>query len=367
MRLRGLHLPTRRTLLGSAFVIISLVTLTHVGWAMKQGLAEHGLGLTVSLGVSAACLLLVVGVIDGLHRLQAAGWSFEEPRLSRWIVFYGVWGLAGMVIGLGRVIQRQLQSGAPLPVERAAFVVLTCLYVTLAMIWACENQAMFRRVVARKQESSRRAVAYLFRAREVFIKARDRQRHEALDLLDRQIEPELEAVQRELERLVADGKDGRAFERLARRLDHVRDTEVRRLSHLLHPSIIDMGLAPALRSLARRYGDALTIRLELDPPSLEGLSPDARLQLYRIAEQSLDRLHDRGVGEMRLLLSRAADGAIQLEIAAGAVPDAWDGAERALLEARVGLLGGTWSVDRDEGGIVLRVSAPPAAKSALRE
>lgn len=370
MKLRGLYLPSRRVVLLTALVCFVLVTLTHVGWAMKQGLAEHGMGIAISLGVSAGLLLLVAGVIGALHRLQAAGWSFEEPRLGRWLVFYGAWALAGVAIGLGRVIQIQLRSDMPLSLERAAFVVGVCLYATMAMVVVLEQQAFFRRVIADKQDSNRRVVAFLFRSREAFVKARDRQRHEALALLDHQFEPEVEAVRRELARLIAEGLDRSAFEPLARRLDHLRDREVRRLSHLLHPSIIDMGLVPALRALARSCGDTIAFHLELDPPASLALSSDARLQLYRIAEHALECFRGQGVREMRLRLTRAEDATTRLEIAARVDACTWlrESAEWALLEARVGLLGGSCSMEHHtEEGCVLRVVAPPAPGPAAAE
>src|SRR5690606_29287344 len=72
------------------------------------------------------------------------------------------------------------------------------------------------------------------------------------------------------------------------RLDHLRDEKIRHLSHLLHPSIVDIGLHPALRALARRYRPSLDVALVGDPKVLEGFPPAVRLNLYRMMELFLE-------------------------------------------------------------------------------
>ena len=52
---------------------------------------------------------------------------------------------------------------------------------------------------------------------------------------------------------------------VAKLLEDVRDNQVRRISHRLHPSIISLGLLPSLRSLRDHMGRAIPIELEVGP------------------------------------------------------------------------------------------------------
>jgi signal transduction histidine kinase len=341
------------------------MTMTTVGWAMKMGLAAQMPAIAASLLVSVTSLLVIAALSDLLHRVEAAGWSFAEPRLSRWAVFYGAWGVVGLGIGLGRVAVLEAKSGAPLTSGRASFVVAVCLYMTWLMLWALENQAMFMATIARKQASSRRAASFLLRTREAFILARDRRRHEALDVMKRRVESELAAIQERVAKLPAEGLATPEVENLLERLDHLRDSEIREVSHLLHPSIIDLGLAPALRALVRNRSDEHVIRLEADHQPADALSPAAALHLYRIVEHALDLARDQGVGEMRVSLARGDPECLDLEVVLRAVgldlARARESGAQALMDARVALLRGAWSLERREDDrVVLRVSCPLA-------
>src|SRR5207237_8717540 len=80
-------------------------------------------------------------------------------------------------------------------------------------------------------------------------------------------------------------------------VDRIREKEVRQASHLLHPSIIRVGLVPAVRSLATRYEDYYRILLDIDPavteldhPSLNRTPPPVRLASYRVIEEALSNV-----------------------------------------------------------------------------
>ncbi|MBO9539307.1 hypothetical protein J7643_01790 [bacterium] len=362
---RGIHLPTRRRVLGTAFVIFGLMTVAIVGWAMTVDLTAELPAIAASLIVSIGLLALIAGVIDLMHRLDAAGWRFEEPRLSRWVAYYGAWGVVGLVIGLGRVAMIQAKTGILLAPGRVAYVVAVCFYVSVAMVCVLENQAMFVTAIARKQDASRRAVRFLFQTREAFVQARNRRQHEALSFLERQLEPELAALQGQVARMVEDGRSSHEIVRLRERIDRLRDDEIREISHLLHPSIIDMGLAPALRALVRNRSDALPIRLHLADLPPQGLSPEVGLHLYRIVEHALDEVRVQAVREIHVSLACDEGNRLRLEIALqGEELDlalARKGGARALLDARVAMLNGAWRLERGEDArLVLRLEAPLA-------
>jgi len=342
---RGIHLPTRRAVMLSASLIFAYMASTLPGWALRGDGALPLSAIGLSLLVTAGLLMLIGVTIEALHRLEAAGWRFDDPLLSRWGVYYGAWLTVGLVIGFARLAMVQARSPVPLSAMQAAFVVFVCAYVAVAMMGLLEHQAMFVEAIARKQEASRKTVRFLFGAREAVAQAQDRRRHEALTFLERRLEPELTEMQARL----ALEESPEALEAIVLRLERLRDVEVREVSHLLHPSIIDMGLEPALRALARHRASDVPLRLELEGLSSQDLSARVSLQLYRIVELALDWVRPRAFRELRIGLRRLDDAMLRLEIVGrGAEGDADQAREfgaSALLDARVAILKGTWGVE----------------------
>jgi PAS domain S-box-containing protein len=70
-------------------------------------------------------------------------------------------------------------------------------------------------------------------------------------------------------------------------------TEIRTLSYLLHPPLLDeTGLASALREYAKGFGQRTGIGVELDIPSeWERLSQESDTTLFRIAQEALTNIH----------------------------------------------------------------------------
>jgi signal transduction histidine kinase len=77
-------------------------------------------------------------------------------------------------------------------------------------------------------------------------------------------------------------------------LDHIREREVRQVSHLLHPSTIKMSLVSALYLLTEQYGACFSVDLKPSPEvvtlddHLNNQLPErVRLTAYRIVEEGL--------------------------------------------------------------------------------
>jgi glucose-6-phosphate-specific signal transduction histidine kinase len=363
MSRRGIYLPSRRYFAWSAVAIVAIMTLALVAWAMTAGMATRGPVTAVAGMVGVASCAAIVGAIDALKRIEASGWSFEEPRWSRWVVFYAVWALVGLGIGIGRAVVLQMGYGLTFAPGRLAFEMLICLYMAVLLAFTLENQTMFLRVAARKQESSRSAVRFLFETREAFVRASELRRHEALSVLEHQVEPELRAIQEGVARMRAGRLAEHEVAAMLEKLDHLRDTEIRQVSHLLHPSIIDLGLVPALRALARNRDDATPIRLEADPAAVEGLSPEGSLQLYRIVEDALELARKQAAREVRISLAPAEGKRLLLAITVCGsgidLAQAREIGEQTLLDARVALLRGERRLEREgEDRIVIRIACP---------
>lgn len=80
-------------------------------------------------------------------------------------------------------------------------------------------------------------------------------------------------------------------------LDRLREEDIRQVSHLLHPSIVDIGLIPAVRSLTAEFQNTLSIDLELDEqvsrwddPVNNRIPESVRLVAYRVLEEALSNV-----------------------------------------------------------------------------
>lgn len=141
--------------------------------------------------------------------------------------------------------------------------------------------------------------AEVARSRERIVEAEERTRREIAELLHDRVQAQLLiATQRVLDarrQLDTDvGIAGAELDRAVSDLDHIREEEVRRASHVLHPEAIRVGLVAALQILAERYEPALAVTVaatpevaELDDPRANRLPEPLRLAAYRVVEQAL--------------------------------------------------------------------------------
>ncbi|MDP3064752.1 MAG: HAMP domain-containing protein, partial [Chloroflexota bacterium] len=178
----------------------------------------------------------------------------------------------------------------------------------------------------------------------------------------------------EADRLLEEGQreEAAALIRQARDgLQQMQDREIRGLSHRLHPSIVRMGLSPAMRSLCERFGklapvtfspdDQLVASEKEDPNLLPG---DLRLVLYRIAEEALNNVvKHSGATEARVSLTYSPHERVGLTVEDNgrglAAEDAKDGLGLLSMRDYAESQGGSCQVEgRSGGGTVVRVSLP---------
>jgi signal transduction histidine kinase len=211
------------------------------------------------------------------------------------------------------------------------------------------------RLVDEVQQQMERLQAVRSRVRE----AEERQRQEIAELLHSRVQSSLLLLWRKIggarELIDRDPEAARAqLEDAQTELDRIREQEIRQASYLLHPSIIRVGLVPALRSLSTQLERWVTVSLTIDPsvsaadnPIANALPDEFRLAAFRIVEAALDRIRrvdpesrvDVGLRlapKGRFLLTLCHEGAAFL---AGPHED-----EFALttISDRIEQLGGTW-------------------------
>lgn len=116
---------------------------------------------------------------------------------------------------------------------------------------------------------SRRQVDELRRSRALLAEAEEELRKKVAEFLHGQVQSHLLVAWHRLgeacELVHTDPDQAAALIEESRRIiDQMREEDVRKLSHLLHPAVIQVGLIPALRSLADSYRDQLEVHLVVD-------------------------------------------------------------------------------------------------------
>ncbi len=112
-------------------------------------------------------------------------------------------------------------------------------------------------------------------------------------------------------------------------------TDVHRLSHRLHSSMLDyLGLVPALQRLVGEFSERHAVAIDwrhepLPPPAL---SSEVALCLFRIAEEGLNNMVKHSRARTAVVALAPRDGGVSL-----VVEDAGDGFDPKILEGKAGL------------------------------
>jgi signal transduction histidine kinase len=152
-------------------------------------------------------------------------------------------------------------------------------------------------------------------------------------------------------------------------LAHLRDQaqtaygEVRRVSHALRPVLLDdYGLASSLRRFAQTFQAASGIEVIVELAEVDGLSAEAELALFRVAQECLEnaRKHS-GTRRAAIHLGRE-DGRIVLRVAdegRGVSADGSRGLGLVGMRERVEAVGGALRIESQEGrGASIEAAVP---------
>jgi signal transduction histidine kinase len=160
---------------------------------------------------------------------------------------------------------------------------------------------------------------------------------------------------------------------VSQQLQQVRERDVREVSHLLHPSIIRVGLVPALERLAEDFLPQFSVELhvdaavgDLDDPENNHLPEPLRLAAYRAVEEALGNVARHASASRVDVALSVADARLAVEVRDDGRGFDAQGVRAGLglssIAARVGSVGGTWRVSSAVGqGTVLEAFLPLAA------
>jgi signal transduction histidine kinase len=155
-------------------------------------------------------------------------------------------------------------------------------------------------------------------------------------------------------------------------------TEIRTMSYLLHPPLLDeMGLLSALRWYASGFSarSGITVDLEL-PDNFERLALDTETALFRIVQESLINIHRHASSTTaRIRVHRDAETLVlEIEDRGRGIPGAslshlkgdggGAGVGIAAMSERIEQLGGRFELESNSGGTVVRARLPIALDAA---
>jgi PAS domain S-box-containing protein len=148
-------------------------------------------------------------------------------------------------------------------------------------------------------------------------------------------------------------------------------SEIRTISHLLHPPLLDeVGLRSALEEYVHGFGERSNVRVNLGLPSeLQRLPRDVELSLFRVVQECLTNIHRHsGSATAQVRLSRVP-GKIRMEVSdegCGMRPGVRESflAEKSTgvglrgMRERVKQIGGTLQIESDGSGTSVFVVIP---------
>lgn len=297
---------------------------------------------------------LVIGVV--LLLLKRAGGS----RLESLGPYLGALALAALAGAVFRALTGQLPAEAFPTLGAAIAFSAVRLFAFLLVV-----HAILGRVTGRLEAQVRLANEALQESRlmqQRLIEADERMRAQVATLLHDRVQAGLIAACLELTDAVYEGRPDHltgSIGEMVRRLEAMRDIDVRAAARTLSPDLENLDLRTALEDLAGQYLPSMQTRVEVsnDPAVLlDRAHLPVVLGAYRMAEQSLlnAAVHGRA---RHCRISVDIDGdALLLHVrddGSGIVGETSPGLGTFVCDTWAALLGGSWSLGANPGGGVL--------------
>jgi signal transduction histidine kinase len=148
--------------------------------------------------------------------------------------------------------------------------------------------------------------------------------------------------------------------------------EIRTISHLLHPPLLDeVGLMPAIKSFAAGFAERSNVKVDVElSPEIGRLSPNVEISIFRIVQECLTNVYRHSgsktarikiwPSEEKLLTVQVCDEGrgIPLEDRISMSLGTNQGVGLSGMRERVRELGGTLEVQSDENGTTVTAALP---------
>jgi signal transduction histidine kinase len=216
-------------------------------------------------------------------------------------------------------------------------------------------------------QSLRDLSARLLRSQDEERRRIARELHDSVGQLLAALTMNLSAVRGDIERLATTANALADSENLV----HEMTSEVRTISHLLHPPLLDeAGLCSALRWYADGYAVRSKITVDLDlPDDLNRLPRESETAIFRVVQECLTNIHRHSESPIAKIHLRQRDDLVVVEIedkGKGIPPEkklemsssGTPGVGIRGMRERIRQLGGTLEINSSESGTVVVVRLP---------
>jgi PAS domain S-box-containing protein len=279
------------------------------------------------------------GKIDSLHTAQSGAFEIETEARRK----------DGGTIWV-------LESGSPVKSEDGEFS-----HYELVLIDVTPRK--------RAQDSLRELSGLLLRSQEEERRRVGRDLHDSTGQLLAALQMSLDRLTQSFEKLT--DKDREVLNNCTKLAEQC-SREVRSVSHLLHPPLLEeLGLEFALREYAGGFEERSGIRVRLDiAPELGRLSPDAETGLFRLVQEALTNIHRHAESSSADIRLEVVSDEIRLEVedqGRGFPPELLDAVQKSSTQMGVGMrgmeerlsqLGGRLTIESGDWGSRIRAELP---------
>lgn len=326
--------------------------------------------LGLRLGVNLITVVLTVVLARILRLSERPG-----PAAARWTL------AAAALVGGGRFALQCLVGLYPEPTLRDAAVEIGSTAMVAVLSVAVARVQLHARRRIREQASDAAEQRVRASAALAGLAAEEaRVRREVADDLHGTLQGRIVLVQAQLDALLRahdEGRDDAALRaglgRVRDELDRIRETEIRAVSHRLHPAGVSIGLAHALRLLVRTIPPEIEVETVIDPAAetpAPAPGPDAlvrRVALLRAAEEAVTNALRHGrASRLRVALHRSASGVLRVTVDndGSRMPVRVAPSGVAVVAERLEALGGSVALEPSPlGGVRLIATLPDAPAS----
>jgi signal transduction histidine kinase len=305
-------------------------------------------------GIGPSLLAIALALVGALYGPLTTLHSFRVPTVPELILVLAFFCSSIIVVIMAETRRRQNET-----LQQAQGELESCVQERTADLDAA-NQNL-RKLSARllqMQDEERRRIA--------------RELHDSVGQMLAALSMNLSAVRGDIERL---SKTANALAD-SENLVHEMTSEVRTISHLLHPPLLDeAGLSSALRWYVDGFSVRSKIKVDLDlPDDFERLPRESETAIFRVVQECLTNIHRHSGSPIAKIRLRQRDHQVLVEIAdkgKGIPPEKQQemstsgppGVGIRGMRERLRQLGGTLEIESNGTGTVVLVRLPATAIS----
>ena len=273
------------SLLGGVLSVLAALQAVFALGMLSQTLrgvdADPALDVLVRVGINLAAIGLAVALLAVLR-------PERHRRNRRWLTTVALTASVALVRCLLQVL-----AGVYPPTAVAALAIEFAVGATVVTLICAFGFLLVRttRRVRAEERAHGRVLVQAVEAVQALQEEELRVRREVAQHLHGSLQNSLVVLASEIRTAASAPLDQQRLERIADRLDELREREVRAASGALHPVDIEHGLVPAVRDLIARLPAEIAVDIDVAPAfdllGADGIPLDRRVLLARAVEEGL--------------------------------------------------------------------------------